>query len=298
MRYRSRVIAIYTLLFSWFLGPLSVIPEGRLQAAVNDSMNQRQGAAVALDVETGQVLASYRMDVAARRRAAPGSTMKPFTMMALLEAGLVTSETALFCPRTVRVAGHNLDCSHQRLPGPLDPIMALAYSCNHFFVTMSKGLSTNILTQEFSRAGFNSLTGKWPTEIAGTVEPPRSSQSIQLMAIGEEGVLVTPLALAEAYRSLVRPLRTPATTTPELRLVSEGLQAAVQIGTAQRAASKHVVIAGKTGTAGGHGWFAGFAPAKHPEIVIVVFIEKGTGGSDAAPLAGRIFDSYYAKAIR
>ena len=56
-------------------------------------------------------------------------------------------------------------------------------------------------------------------------------------------------------------------------------------------------VAGKTGTALAdegpwtHGWFAGYAPAENPEIVLVVFLEKGHG-SDAAALARQIFDAF------
>src|SRR5215472_8163554 len=109
------------LLYALLLGRLFLPPEaetGSLQRSFDDSMIHRQGAAVALDVETGQVLASYRMDVAARRLAAPGSAIKPFTLMALMDAGLVKEQTSLFCPRTVRIGAHILDCSHPRTSEP------------------------------------------------------------------------------------------------------------------------------------------------------------------------------------
>jgi cell division protein FtsI/penicillin-binding protein 2 len=59
-------------------------------------------------------------------------------------------------------------------------------------------------------------------------------------------------------------------------------------------------VAGKTGTAPAeqgqwtHAWFAGFAPAGKPEIVLVVFLEKGRGGSDAAEVAREIFAAFAA----
>jgi cell division protein FtsI/penicillin-binding protein 2 len=280
-------LLIYGLIFST---PAS---NERIQRSIDEAMNRRPGAAVALDVETGQVLASYRMDVAARRLAFPGSVIKPFTLMALMEAGLVKDDTALFCPRTVRIGSHILDCSHPRTPEALDPVMALAYSCNHFFTTLSERLPLDALPREFSRAGFNSVTGRWQTELPGVVEQPHSKQSMQLMSVGEEGIKVTPLALAEAYRGIARPLRNPKAVSPELRLVLKGLEAVVASGTGQAANSKRVQVAGKTGTFGGHAWFAGFAPAESPEIVVVVFLEKGTGGADAAPIAGRIFDARF-----
>jgi cell division protein FtsI/penicillin-binding protein 2 len=281
------------LLYRMFVMPIGTTSE-RLQRSIDDSMNHRQGAAIALDVETGRVLASYRMDVAARRVVPPGSTIKTFTLLTLMDAGLVREDSSLYCPRTVRIGGRVLDCSHPQTSESLGPVMALAYSCNHFFTAMSERLPLNALPRAFSRFGFNSMTGKWQTETPGVVGQPESKASMQLMSVGEENIKVTPLALAEAYRSVALPLRNPETATDELRLVLKGLEAVVTLGTGQAAASKYVQVAGKTGTAAGHAWFAGFAPAGKPEIVIVVFLERGTGGADAAPIAGRVFDAVYA----
>jgi cell division protein FtsI/penicillin-binding protein 2 len=62
-----------------------------------------------------------------------------------------------------------------------------------------------------------------------------------------------------------------------------------------------VRVAGKTGTATvlnqpgvTHAWFVAYAPAKKPEIAMVVFLERGTGARDAAPLAGKILRHYFA----
>jgi penicillin-binding protein 2 len=64
-------------------------------------------------------------------------------------------------------------------------------------------------------------------------------------------------------------------------------------------------VAGKTGTgefagevnAQGelptHGWFTGFAPADDPEISVTVFVDRGSGSKDAAPIAMRIFRQYF-----
>ena len=263
----------------------------RLQQTVTEAMTNRQGAAIVLDVPRGDVVASYRMDVAARRLAPPGSTMKPFTLMALLDAGLVTENTSLFCPLRVAVNGRTLDCSHPALTEPVNPVMALAYSCNHFFIHASQSLPMDLLYRAFSRAGFDSLTGKWPSEVPGTLRYPASKEAVQLMSIGEDGVAVTPLELAEAYRTLAVRLRNPMLTT-DLRIISEGLESAINTGTARLAAAKGIRVAGKTGTSRGHAWFAGFAPVERPDIVVVVFLEKGRGGADAAPIAGRIFEGW------
>jgi penicillin-binding protein 2 len=99
----------------------------------------------------------------------------------------------------------------------------------------------------------------------------------------------------------------------ELDQIRKGLIAVVNApdGTAKDVADPNIVIAGKTGTAEApqsrpnaddalrawlkqdHAWFAMYAPAEAPEVVIVVFLEHGgSGGRDAAPLARRIFDAW------
>ncbi len=89
-----------------------------------------------------------------------------------------------------------------------------------------------------------------------------------------------------------------------LAIMREGMRQAVSWGTAKTAAVSGVSVAGKTGTAefgpdlgGGqyesHAWFSGFAPAEDPEVAVVVFLEKGNGAKNAAPVAARILDYYF-----
>jgi cell division protein FtsI/penicillin-binding protein 2 len=47
-----------------------------------------------------------------------------------------------------------------------------------------------------------------------------------------------------------------------------------------------------------HAWFVGYAPAGSPEVALVVFLKRGTGGANAAPLAGQIFKQYFAEKAR
>ena len=63
-----------------------------------------------------------------------------------------------------------------------------------------------------------------------------------------------------------------------------------------------VPTAAKTGsaeneTANAHAWFAGYAPADAPEMVVLVLVEGGNmGGEVAAPLGRQVMDAYFAKA--
>src|SRR5688500_547449 len=118
---------VYILLLSLSLISSFMPAADGLQQSVSDAMRSRQGTAFVMDVQSGQILASYQMDVAARRVASPGSTVKPFTLLALLDAGFVSEETAVFCPHTVRIGNRVLDCSHADDVRAVDPVKALAY---------------------------------------------------------------------------------------------------------------------------------------------------------------------------
>ena len=85
-------------------------------------------------------------------------------------------------------------------------------------------------------------------------------------------------------------------------------------GTAYPSRLSKVEVAGKTGTAQvhkigqvrianrdkalrfrDHAWFASYAPADNPELVIVVFLQHGGHGSEAAPVAMKIYDEYFGR---
>jgi penicillin-binding protein 2 len=87
-------------------------------------------------------------------------------------------------------------------------------------------------------------------------------------------------------------------------ILREGMREAVDGGTAATAAIKNVQLAGKTGTAefgerhpdgsyDEHGWFSGFGPFNNPEIAVTVFLDRGNGALNAAPVASKIFDYYF-----
>jgi cell division protein FtsI/penicillin-binding protein 2 len=143
--------------------------------------------------------------------------------------------------------------------------------------------------------GFEAVTGLMEGEAEGRIAPAHTTESRQLLAIGAAGIEITPLELAMAYTRVARWQNAP---TPAQRVVLDGLAGATNYGLAQLAQTKSLTVAGKTGTAanpGGtstHGWFAGFAPADRPQIVVVVYVERGSGGAEAATIAHRIFESW------
>lgn len=97
------------------------------------------------------------------------------------------------------------------------------------------------------------------------------------------------------------------------RQILEGMRRSVNDGgTGWRARHPEMVVGGKTGSAQvasaeaagpeedrpeelrNHAWFVGVAPLDDPEIAVSVFLEHGgSGGRDAAPLAGEIFAAWF-----
>jgi penicillin-binding protein 2 len=112
-------------------------------------------------------------------------------------------------------------------------------------------------------------------------------------------------------------IRTTDVISPEnYELVRQGLEAVVmdEEGTGKRARVPGVSVAGKTGSVQvvnlkknknqtdvsilwkEHAMFASFAPSNDPEIVVAVISEhdeKGGGGASAAPVAGKILNTYF-----
>ena len=292
----SQVLLMAVVCFATAAGVATQSAGSPLQSAVALAMAGQAGTAVVINVHSGHVLATYQLDVAARRVVRPGSSIKPFTLRALLEAGKVNGQSTLMCKRTLAIGGHRLDCSHPATAQPLDPAQALAYSCNSYFSTVALRLTPEQLRASFVQDGFAAVTALAADEASGSVARAQSPEQEQLQAIGEWGVTVTPLELLRGYRQLA--LLAPKHEA-KLDPLFDGLQQSVSYGMGHQAQpSSEMKVAGKTGTAPAeegawtHAWFAGYAPAQDPEIVLVVFLEKGHGGSDAASVARAIFAAF------
>jgi stage II sporulation protein D len=243
---------------------------------------------LALDIRSGRLLGSTHLAEAARTLATPGSTLKPPILYYALASGRWSPERRVACSRTLRIANHRMDCSHPAA-APMDAAQALAWSCNSYFAALAGALTPEDLRRALAERGLLSATGLSPAESAGAFRLPRTREEVQLAALGVEGVRVTLLELAQAYRSLANELaahpETAAATT-----VREGLADSASFGMAGAASLGGVPVAGKTGTAsaesGGesHGWFVGLVPAQSPQAVVAVYLPRGRG-SDAARVA-------------
>lgn len=267
----------------------------QLQRGVDEAMQGHAGALVVVDVTSEKILAAKNLDVAGSNLVRPGSALKPFVLMELLETGKLDAKQRLLCRRPLNIGGVRMDCSHTRDVAELNADDAIAYSCNSYVAEVTPRLGEGELMEALRKAGLDSPTGLTKSESAGQIERPENQAQLQLMALGERGIEVTPLALLEAYRKLA--LRKRSGTTAAAEAIFDGLEHAVDYGTAHGAFVEDMKVAGKTGTAAAannprtHGLFAGYAPAERPEIAVVVYLKQGRG-PDAAMVARAVFAEY------
>jgi cell division protein FtsI/penicillin-binding protein 2 len=283
-----RSIAVVAV--SGAIGASCQTPASAWQTAVDRAARlSPEARIVVIDIASGRLLASHRLSDAARTVAAPGSTLKPLVLYELVSAGRWNPANRVACNRQLVVAGHRLACTHPLAP-PFDAREALTWSCNSYFAAVARNLEPGELGRLLRPSGLLGLTGLAPQEAVAEFREPNSPDAEQLTLLGVDGVRVTPLELAAAYRWLALELAAHS-DSDAAQVVRAGLEDSASFGMAGQASLGGVAVLGKTGTAESapsprtHGWFVGLAPAKNPQVVIAVFLPAGRG-ADAAHVAG------------
>lgn len=251
----------------------------------------------------------------------PGSTIKPFTVAVALESGKFSPATPIeTSPGFFKVGQNTIRDTHDY--GRLTVAQVIEKSSNVGATKIALTLSKENLWQMFRQAGFGSQTGSGlPGESLGLLNPPSRWGAIEQATLSfGYGLSVTPLQLARAYTALandgmlapVTLLRSEA-PAESMRIFGEKTARAVRDmleraagadGTGKLAQVAHYRVAGKTGTVhklGDNGYaerdylafFAGFAPASNPRLVMLVMIDEPTrggyfGGEIAAPVFSRV----------
>jgi cell division protein FtsI/penicillin-binding protein 2 len=260
-------------------------------AVVHAAQFAPQARIVVLDVATGHLLAASHLPEAARTLAAPGSTLKPLVLYNLVAAGRWDPSRRIACTRKLTISGRTLNCSHPPAD-PMDARQALTWSCNTYFATVAGTLAPGELRSQLAPSGLLSQTGLANSEATAVFRDPKTLDQNRLIVLGVDGVLVTPLELATAYRWLAIQLSAHADSAAA-QVVRAGIQDSASFGMAGAASLGGVSIAGKTGTASPdagaqtHGWFVGLAPSAEPRVVIAVYLPAGHG-SDAARVAAEL----------
>jgi cell division protein FtsI (penicillin-binding protein 3) len=292
----------------------------------------KSGAIIVLDAKSGEVLAlanwpSYDPNnrnrtnpQALRNRAVtdlfePGSTMKPFTVAAALEAGKVNANSMINTENGALTIGkHTIHDTH---PEPrLTVSRVIQVSSNVGAAKLALSLSPETFWNNLHNAGFGEPTGSaFPGEAAGKLRDYHKWMPIDqaTMSYGN-GISVNLLQMARAYTIFANDgellpvtfLRQDAPPTGA-RVFSEStartlrnmLELVVQPGgTAPMAQVNGYRVAGKTGTAhkleNGHyvnhyvASFIGMAPASNPRLIVAVMVDDPAGaqhygGQVAAP---------------
>lgn len=254
----------------------------------------------------------------------PGSAFKIVTLSGALEEGIVTPKTRYTVPDAFQYVDRVFHDSHSHPTEVMNVSKIIEQSSNVGTIKIGLDLGGPKLDRWVRRFGFGKPTGiDFPGESRGIVIPRKtwSGSTIATIPIGQ-GVAVTPLQMAAAYaaianegvwrepkllhgtmgatgnvRSSGASARRRIMSRATARKVQRILHRVVERGTGTLAQVPGYPIAGKTGTAqkplptGGYGnsytgSFAGFAPARNPEVVIVVVLDEPRpiwGGSTAAP---------------
>ena len=272
---------------------LQAAADAELEAAI--AANHASGAvAIVLDARTGAPLAiAARGDGDARAPRVPGSTMKPFTIAAALDAGAVDLAARVDCEHGARAYGDQ----QLRDASPHDTLDLggmLAVSSNVGTAKIAEPLGDR-LADALRRYHFAA-----PAHV--------DTRSLDGAAIAAgEGLRVPPLAVAAGYTAFANAgtYRAPdggggerVMTEPTARAVLAMLERVVTgaDGTGHAAQIAGVRVAGKTGTAETdvpgryYASFVGIVPADAPRFVVLIGVDgvAGAGGEVAAPVFARL----------
>ncbi len=327
----------------------------KAQKQAQQELAGRAGSVVALDPRTGAILTMYsnptydsnhptpskaciaiacQVNRATQGQYPPGSTFKVVTATAAIDSGKYTPDSIINGDSPKTISGVPLENDNNQSFGPITLTRALTESVNTVFAQVGESVGRPKMTDYMKRFGFYSkppidlppgeVSSSRPYNDKGRPYLPGSpNEDIGRIAIGQGGLLVTPLQMAMVASAvanggkLMEPRlssrvvdpdgRTVQTFQPtELRQVmssktasevNQMMRTVVDEGTGTPARlGSGIPFAGKTGTASigatGSGltqpWFIGFAPADNPKVAIAVTIEKTQGefgGQVAAPIA-------------
>ena len=278
-----------------------------VRAAAVEALGRYNGSVVAVDPNTGRILAVVNQTIAFSDGYIPCSTIKPTIAIAALEENVISSDTMLKVGRRKYM---NLT-------------EALAHSNNTFFEELGRRMGFDTVSKYGRLLGLGELAGyNLPDEHPGSfpTAPPAFGGVARMSSFGE-GIQITPLqlaALAAAFANggtlyYLQYPHTPeevqnfepkvkrdlniANVLPEVR---EGMLAAVLYGTGRLSydSGGDEMPLGKTGTCDDHtnpsriGWFVSYADETHPKIALAVLLRGNTRavkGPTAAQVAGGIY---------
>jgi cell division protein FtsI (penicillin-binding protein 3) len=314
--------------------PTTLSIDSRVQAALESElqdamiMTQARGAAgIILDVETGEVMALASLpvfDPNKIRRATMkhqnnevtqsvfelGSTFKPLTIAAALDAGTVTDLAVRYnAMEPIKVGGFTIKDDHSQ-GRYLNVPETLVHSSNIVTARIADNLGKESMESMFRRLGFDERPHIELYERGAPLWPRSWGRVTNMTVAYGHGSAVTPLHLASAYAALVNGgIWRPAT----LLKVEPGKQAAgrrvfkaatsarmrqllrmiVSDGTGRKADAPGYRVGGKTGSAekpseGGYNktslvsTFAAAFPMDNPRYVVIAMLDEPKGTAETS----------------
>jgi len=281
-----------------------------VRAAAIEALGSMNGTIVAMDPDSGRILAMVNQKLALSAGAQPCSTIKVAVALAALSENVITKDTEVPLTRTWHV----------------DLTTALAKSNNAYFEAVGRKLGFEKVSYYAHQFGLGEYAG-WniPNEHLGVF--PATELDEKLGGVGKmcsfgESISLTPLQLAalmgaianggtlyylqhptsaDQVANFVPKVKRRLDIGPLIPEISDGMAGAVQYGTARLLRSNFIEepVLGKTGTCSKDGtrfgWFGSFANTQYGRIVTVVFLEGGrpTFGPKAAELAGVMYRNLY-----
>ncbi len=306
-----------------------------------EASNAAAGSAIVMDVTNGEVLAlsniptfnpnniedsigSTRRNRALTDPLEPGSTIKPLTVAAGLEAGVIRADSMFNTSPGWIANGPRYTTKDTRNYGTLSTTGLIQKSSNVGMALISRQLGNQQFYDFLRRFGYGQRTGIGLPESPGQLRDPRQWDGTQKQTMSYGYALnATPLQVVHAYATLgnegvaIQPTlirgqqgeRRQVLDADIARTVVRMMQTVTEPGgTATQAAILGYHVAGKTGTARKSGagsyasqqylaFFAGLVPASQPRYAMIVVIDMPDpsrfgyyGGRVSAPVFHNVME--------
>lgn len=221
---------------------LKITVDKDLQELAGELLKEKVGSVVAIDVETGEILAmlstpSFKpssftrgleqkywksllnnplrplYDKTIQEHYSPGSTFKIITALSGLIEELVTPYTSFHCNGSMKLGNRTYHCWKEQGHGDVSLRKAIRESCNVYFQKIALELDIDVLAQYANLLGFGVKTGISLARETSGLMPSRSWKKkthgtswnkgeTLSCSIGQSFVLTTTLQLANAYAAI------------------------------------------------------------------------------------------------
>lgn len=215
---------------------LELTLDSRLQQKAYELFGEESGAAVLMDVNSGEILTFISMpsydsndfvqgvsqelydallhnekqpliNKAIAGRYSPGSTFKMIVALAALESGAITRDTKVSCYGKMNFGNHLFHCWKKGGHGALNVVEALQHSCDIFFYEVAQKVGIDRIAAMARRFGLGAPTTlNFDDEKAGIIpdkawklanlKSPWQGGETLIAGIGQGYILTTPLQLA------------------------------------------------------------------------------------------------------